>query len=330
MNIGLLARADNGGIAAQAIEFAENLPIFSTLLVDLGDKGRGHMHNYDWPNCTEVQGPRIDDVPRVLKFLDGLDVVLSIETFYGGQVIELATAYGIQTVRYANPELYKNEEEAHVVLPTEWERDRLPWATVIPQGVSAQSSARVRTGPAKTLLHFTSPAMMDRNGTKDFHAAMSMVNESFRVIIVGPAVYQYERSQKHEWIEVTHYAPDRLGHYTDEVDLLVLPRKYGGLSLPMLEAASFGIPTLAPDLSPQNAWFSPDALVPIDHRDMVNMVGGAFNVYSIHVKSLADRLDQLAKEPLTDLSTAALSFAERNSWKFVAPQWSDYFDNLFI
>lgn len=328
--IGLIARADNGGIAAQSQEFAKALPIEATLIVDLGDKGRGPNYPFDWPIPHYVDGPDIQDRPTVEAFLDRVDVVLSVETFYGTMVIDLARRRNIPTVRYANPELYKNEEESHVVLPTEWEMDRIPHATFIPQGISTLPNAKefVRDRPAKNLLHVSAPAMLDRNGTADFFAALAHTHNSFNVTIVGQDNRNYFRHGKHNYITYSEFRENRFEYYTEDIDLAILPRRYGGLSLPMLEAASFGIPTLTTDLSPQNKWFTHDNLIPTIHSDLVNMVGGKFPVYSCDIPALSYRLDRYATQSLGFISRQAIGFAEHHSWKRIAPLWLEYFATI--
>lgn len=327
MRIGLVARQDCGGLAAQSIEFARNLPIAATMVVDLGDLGRGPSFDYPWVNPIHVKGPWIDDLAQVRWFLNEVDVVLSIETFYGAMITELAGMRHIPTVRYVNPELYRNEGESHVVLPTNWERDRVPQATVIPQGVTLPINAVVRDKPVATILHMASPAMMDRNGTSDFHAAINHTNLGFRIIVAGPQTKTYALEGRHDWVYDTSYRQDRLTLYSDDIDVLVMPRRFGGLCLPMLEAASFGIPTIALDVSPQNGWFS-KGLVPSEGFDTISMVGGNFEVHRTNIPLLTGMIDFYSQNSLRELSMDALEWARSNSWEVITPIWMEFFTKI--
>lgn len=331
MKIGLLVRADNGGLGAQSLEFAQNLPIHSTLVVSLGDKGRGKARELQWENPFYVTGPHIEDVPTVDAFLEDLDVVISIETFYGSLVLDRARKFHIRTVRYSNPELYKAEGEDRVVVPTDWLLHKMPGATeVIRQGMTLAPDIDdlVRTGPAKTLMHFTAPAMLDRNGSASFHAALAHTKQRFDVKVYGPRTLTRPTGRNHRWWFVDRYIPDRFGHYSESIDLLVLPRRYAGLSLPMLEAASRGIPTLTTNIAPQSQWFSERALVPVLERELVPMVGGRIPVYKADVKALARRLDELALDPITQLSEEAITWAKTHSWELVKPEWMNYLERV--
>lgn len=333
MRIGLIARSDNGGIAAQSLAFAEHLPIEVTLVVDLQDKGRGPLHSYDWPNPIHVAGPQINDFQAVNWFLDQCDVILTVETFYNGLIIDLARRRGIPRVRYANPELYKPEGETHIVLPTTWEIERFekyPNVTMIRQGIDIPDNIdeMKRDRNAQVLLHMTAPAMLDRNGTIQFFGALNKCRQSFVAKIVGPNRLKYHESGKQQYIYETKYVKDRFAWYSDDIDLLVLPRRYAGLSLPMLEAASRGIPTITTDLSPQNTWFGPDALVKADTGIPMPMVGGQFRVHTVDVDALARKLDHLAKQSIAPLSQMAIEWAKYHSWELVAPEWMTYLENL--
>lgn len=331
MRIGLVARQDCGGLAAQSLEFAKNLPITATMVVDLGELGRGPSFGYDWPMPIHVKGPWIDDLVSVRNFLNEVDVVLSIETFYGEMITELAKYRGIPTVRYANPELFKQEGESHVVLPTNWELNRMLQygATVIPQGVTMPERTMdfVRHHEARTIMHFAAPAMMDRNGTLDFHAAMSHTRKGFTVKVAGPRDKIYVQGPQHDWHYDSEFRQNRLDFYTPDVDLLVLPRRYGGLCLPMLEAASYGIPTIAPDLSPQNEWFK-EGLVPTEGYDSIPMVNGSFRVHKTDIMQLTNTIDRYGSVSIKELSEHALTWAKSNSWEEVTPIWIDYFSKI--
>lgn len=329
MRIGLIARQDSGGLAAQSLEFAKNLPIAATFVVDLGEVGRGDTFPYDWHNPLYVKGPWIDELEKVRWFLDQVDVVLSIETFYGAMVTELASMRGIPTVRYVNPELYRDEGESHVVLPTHWEADRVQQATIIPQGVTIPEGINemVRDRPLKTILHMSAPAMMDRNGTADFHASVNHCRSTFKIIVAGAQNLIYEENPKHEWIHDKEIRSDRLSRYTPEIDLLVLPRRFGGLCLPMLEAASYGIPTLTLDVSPQNLWPGTIRTEPIGY-DLINMVGGKFSVYRSDYAALTEAMDAYADTSLKFKSEQSINWAKSNSWDIIAPMWMEYFEGI--
>lgn len=327
VRIGLIARDDCGGLAAQSQEFANNLPIDSTLVVQLGKKGRGTSFPFEWPNSLTVKGPWIDDLATCRQFVDQVDVVLSIETFYGPMILELAKQKGIPTVRYANPELYKREGETHVVLPTHWESERFPDAVVIPQGVTRQL-ATLRTGAAKHLLHVQAPAMMDRNGTGDFHVAMAHIQRPLKATIVGQGTLNHTQSSRHEYIYDQNFHQNRFDIFANDIDLLVLPRKYGGLSLPMLEAASFGIGIITTDLMPQREWLPLDSLVSISGSTIIKMVGGDFPVNDVDVYQLTKRIERFTNESIEDLSRASLVLADAYSWANVTPLWLDYFARI--
>ena len=138
--------------------------------------------------------------------------------------------------------------------------------------------------------------MLDRNGTDSLLDALRYCRTPFEVLVRGrddlPVTIGMTR--------ITRLPP--AAHYWDayppEADLMVLPRRYGGLSLSMQEAAAAGLPTVTLDIEPQRQWTDPAGLVAATvHRPQVPRRGGRFDVWTCHPRALAHRLDDLAQHP---------------------------------
>lgn len=332
--LGIVARADAGGLASQSLEVCRHLDPELVLLVDLGSRGRGPSIPGRYANHDVIRstGPRLE--PRkVRQFLSGVDVVFSIETFYDG-LVEEARARKVERVLSVNPELFRGALDQHAdryLLPTPWRADRLPvTAEVLPQPVSLDRfDARVpeRTDPP-TFVHVPAPAMLDRNGTEAVLEAVSLTREAFRLLITGPVSSGYDGTT---WSAGERATVEMLPHterewwevYPPEAEALILPRRYGGLSLPMLEAAAAGMAVVTTDLEPQRQWFPHESLVPCPSATPVGMRGGRFPVHTVDALVLAARLDELARDALLRyrLGKEARAWAEENSWERWLPAW---------
>jgi len=91
--------------------------------------------------------------------------------------------------------------------------------------------------------------------------------------------------------------------YTD-LDALILPRRYGGLSLTTNEALMSGLPVLMPDISPNNQ------LLPRDWLYKAHLAGQfktrtMVDVYATHPHVLAKKIDWLVKQDLHKLKVDA-------------------------
>lgn len=338
--IGLIARDDAGGIAAQSIDFAKHLQPEATLVVQLGDKGRGERTFDAWPNPLYTQvsfGAKswLSDTSLVSHFVSQVDVILTIETFYGPLIHEVAEQAGVKTVRYVNPELYRHEPCDQEVLPSEWEANRFPGTPIILQGVAApKENVKLRTD-LKTVLHQAAPAMLDRNGTNVFLTALEYTDHPLNVIIHGPL----DGMQKHAISQLTHkhdiyvmhgQKSNRWDIYQTDIDLLVYPRRYGGNSLTLLEAAACGIPILTTDCPPQNQWFPQDCLVPVTHVKTQHFIGGKYQMHTTDATQLATNIDKLYENPinLQQLSYYSLHFAKTRNWRNITPHWQQLFQTL--
>jgi glycosyltransferase involved in cell wall biosynthesis len=112
--------------------------------------------------------------------------------------------------------------------------------------------------------------------------------------------------------------------------VLLLPRRYGGLSLPMMEALSCGIPVLMTDADPQRAVLPPGMLVRSHESRRFQGQSGIIPLSDADVPTLAARLDALSRDAgaVERLSKEADLLAEAMSWEHVAAGWFALLDRL--
>lgn len=328
------ARADSGGLSAQTLEFARHMQPERVLLMDLGERGRGPADRSWYPDATVAEGCTMNDERLIARFLRDVDVLWGAETFYSARLVEMARRVGVRTILQANPELYGMDSDNppdEVWLPTSWEADRIPGAQVVPVPVARDRLPfRLRT-EAKTFLHVAAPAFHDRNGTRLLLGALRFVRNPCRVIIRGPEktalpAAAYRSRWRHIEIVVDESTTsDYWATYPDEADVLVLPRRYGGLSLPMREAASLGMPVLTLDLEPQREWLPAESFIGAKRGRFVPMVGGRFMVHDADPRELAQRMDRLIAEPdlVEKMSRASDEWAESLSWDRLLPVYRE-------
>lgn len=320
MKLGLIARGDDGGLGNMTWEFFRHLTPDRTLVIDLGARGRGPTHPERFPGAVVNAGMDHEiDESLIRRFCDGLDVVYSAETFYRDSFTAIARSVGCATVLHAMPELFRRDHAAPdaVWVPTPWQLRRMPAETlVIPVPVARDRSAFRQRDRAVTFLHPAAPAFHDRNGRRAFVDALAEVESPITAILAGGDKPPPIRTET----VTVDWRPEPTVDYWAlyaEADVLVLPRRYAGLSLPMQEALSSGMALIASDLSPQNHWRPfPGHLVRATVSHEVRMVGGSFPVHNVAPIALARAIDALASDPdgVVASSQRADRIAESLDW----------------
>ena len=331
MTLGMICRADDGGLGSQTWEAFRHLHPAKTLVVHTAHKARGRAHEDRYPSSPQCavrfthEGPSARDVDWLI---DGPTVLFSVETFYAGRLLNAATEKQIRTVLLANPEMHDRRLAAdEVFVPTRWRADLVPDAQLLPAPVDRVRLPFRARNEARTLYHVASPAFHDRNGTDLVVAAAAKMNEPCRLLIRGGG-RRPGRGERIGRVEVTW-----LGHHDGayheawpaDVDLLVLPRRFGGLSLPMQEAASLGIPIVTLDVAPQDEWLPPSARVAATVDRTVPVKGGTIDIWTCAPAALAERLDHFVRSPdlVAEHSTLASQWADSLSWDRLRPRYEE-------
>lgn len=339
--LGVIGRADHGGIAAQTLSVARNMPnVEACLVLDLGKKGRGPFDPTPWLKLDcDVRVARYPFGDADLDWIiDASDVIYEPEgpPPFRDDFVQRCGFAETEFVIHVNPELWRTRYDGPTVtkaLPTSWHADRFPDATFLPMPVDTRRF-QPREGPitAARFFHLAAPAMDDRNGTGLVRAALPYVGSTCTLTtrgvltIDGDDAPQLSASQTVGNVAVRHFpaAPTPEDVYPTACNVLVLPRRYGGLSLPMLEAAALGWPIVSLDLPPQDEWLPLTTRVPVSETPTYTpMIGGSEAVYDARPEDLAAVLDLLATDRLVfaDARDASLAHAAANSWDTLLPRW---------
>ena len=331
VKVGLLARSEDRGLGLQSWEFFRHMHPDRTLHVDMGELARGFpSHPERFPGATNVrfEGGQFDRT-TIRNWLDGLDVVVSCETFYDWRMVDWARDMGVATVCQVNPEFYKHDIEraSHPTAwwaPSPWLIDRLPDTTrLVPVPVAAERFPM--TIPERTdrlrVLHIAGHrAANDRNGTLQLLTALRAVSEPMLVRLLSQDS-RLPRNRPRHGVEVVNEAGGRENYWDlyDDADVLVLPRRYGGLCLPVQEAMASGLAVVMTDCPPNDWWPTIRTRAPI--RGTMNTGLGKLPMHAAEPRDLARMLSRLAAEPefVTDYQARSLGWAETHSWDALRP-----------
>lgn len=344
MKLGLIARCENRGLGIQTWEVYRHLPFDRVLVVDMRHRyrtGEGYEHHFDrYPGALILRDDQMCD-ETVRPWLAGLDVVFTAETPYWFGLYDLARELGVKTVCQANPEFYRYPKEPHlprpdvILNPSTWLMERMPGAAHLPLPVDRDRIGYRHRTEARTFLHVAGHrAIHDRNGTRTVMGAIGKLREPCRVVIRSqsplPTSPFAARAPRHVEVDVRVGDVDDYWRLYDEGDVFLAPRRYGGQSLPLNEAAAAGMAILTTDCEPQRSMLPPEALLPAWPRGRFDSQSGEVEVMDVVARVLAARMDELVRDPsiVERLSKASDGWAESISWGTLRPRYMALFSDL--
>lgn len=262
MRIGLIAFSTDTGLGNQTFEFYKHMKPTKTLLIDLSAMNGMETHHDRFPDAQIVQGiPNCNDMAWLAS---GVDLIFVCETPLNYCLFEKAKAAGIPVVLQYNYEFldYLNQPQlappAVLAAPSWWHKDDVISKNIAPVvdlfvPVNGERIRPREITVCRTMFHIAGKqAHMDRNGTITFIRAATKCGNQFKYKIYA------QKLDQETWREIDRSPIDfeiieNVEKYEDmyaDGDVLVIPRKYGGLCLPMQEALAAGIPVIMPNVSP--------------------------------------------------------------------------------
>lgn len=276
--IGLIARSDNTGLGIQTHEFYKHIQPDKTMVVDVSKLNNLPLHNYRYPGAKVVTDQM--SIADIKEFLDGLKVIFCCETPYNYDLFRIARNRGVKIILQYNYEFLDMKRAADIyypdvfAAPSEWhiEDVKKEFRNVLhlPVPVNRELLLFAEKKKYKRFLHIAgNAATHDRNGTAATIGAFASLNNLDIELVVkcfnkGAVEKLPKPAAKNIYIDVhntTNYEHNYMGF-----DAMILPRKYGGLCLPMQEALSCGMSVIMTDISPNNHILPKEWLVPVQNK----------------------------------------------------------------
>jgi glycosyltransferase involved in cell wall biosynthesis len=336
VKIGLIARGEDRGLGNLTREWARHMDPVRTLLIRpqaaVDAQLAQHCAWFD-PDALRATFAGELDEQLMRRFLQGLDVVYSAETFYDWRMCDIARELGVRTVCHAMPEYWKHTPNPtnrfHDPappdvwwVPTRWRLDHLPEQTrVVPVPVPLDRFEQVpRTTAENTAIRWLhvvgSRAHADRNGTRIFIGALQHLRGEHVVELrsQGETFYAPRVGRKVHVIVKTAEVEDYWRLY-DDADALVLPRRYGGLCLPAIEGMGAGLALVMPDVEPQRSEW-PIITIPAEFKNRITTSAGNIPICAPDERELAQTMNWHAMHPgaLRDRQSESLRWARMHSW----------------
>jgi len=311
VTFGLIVRATETGLGYQTREIYRHLNPDLTVVIDMSQVP-GHAQDrqhFDWyPDgiVTTWRGVRTPLINKsVVRQLAEMDTVMSVETWYDLAIPREAR----RSILYVNPELFGREPATQYWVPTSWLVDRLPPHTrVVPMPVNTDLPWEAGEG----LLHVDGVgAAADRNGLEITLRAAKAAGVDVNVA-----------SQQAD----LNLAYGTRVEAADPVDLyrhgsvLIMPRRYGGLSLPVQEAMAAGLAVVMPDCAPNpQTW--PVKTFGGKWGGKVALPGGLIRQYVPDWRDLASVLRDMGWVP--EYQERSRIWAASHSWDLLGDTWRE-------
>lgn len=312
IKLGLIAFANDGGLGAQTRRLAKMLNPDRILVIDSSGFSRNKEQHLEWykdydyftcngfPNNTDVQ-----------KFLPNLTHVLTAENPYNFGIVWWGQKQGTKILCQSNYEFCDNLQQPWLpvpdkfLMPSYWKlqemeerfgKDRVMYLPppIDPSEFEKARSVNLKRKGKKRFLHIIgTAAMTDRNGTLDLIDSISLAKSDFELVIksqhpLSMDVFLDDPRVKYELNNVPV-----ISDLYEGFDALLLPRRWGGLSLTTNEALMSGMPVLMTDISPNNSLLPEKWLVPA-------VLKGRFparlpvEFYSVDHQKYAQKIDEVA------------------------------------
>lgn len=341
MKIGLIARMDKTGLGIQTQEIFENLRPHKTLVVDISEYNQTAQH----PEWYENKGLTVKFhkgflTPEAMDWITtDVDVLFSCEIFYGYEVVKLAKERGVKTALQYNAEFLDYFCDPWIqfpdllLAPSVWMIDRVKKVAegkarveYLPLPINRKKiQYKPRKGGGRFLHIAGRETYQDRNGTMNFIHALRLCKNPVKAVIKTQHALPVSGGPN---LEIQDEIPNYADLYKDE-DVLVLPRKYGGLCLPLNEAMAAGMAILMTNCDPQNSFLRPESLMPF-HRTTYFESKTQVAVNHVHAKDIAEKMDYLYEHPgmIEFLSNYSNHLADEWSWENMKPQYLKVLESL--
>lgn len=350
MKIGLLAYSSQTGLGIQTHNFFRHMNPVKVLAVDLSFSNRMTVDHGRFPGCRVARGyPTDADMDWLAT---DVDLVFVCENPLNYHLYQACRERGVHVVSQYNFEfldyfLHPDWLRPSALLsPTEWGIDRVRNLNVapvfrLPVPVDRGLHPFRQIDRLETFVHVIGrPTAQDRNGTMAFLSAARAIGPQYKYKVFYQSPGD-ERAQEYffpvaqallecqDIVEIVADVPDNAELFSSG-EVLVLPRKYGGLCLPANEALSCGMPVVMTNVSP-----NVDLL---DHEWLCNSRrAGTFegrdwvDVFEPDVDSLVEVMLRFGDDDFMSVANQnAGRIADRMGWDILKPVYDDCLERVCL
>lgn len=328
--LGIVVFSSHTGLGYQSRRLTQFLKPERILLIDNSSFTKNTDQHPEW--YEGFQGYQIKGFPTrkaCATFLEGLTHLYVIENPLNWDLITIAKLKGIKTYIASNYEFCDNLIKPHLplpdvfLMPSYWmiedmekrygkeKVEYLPPPVFPEEFMQAREENFSRKVDRKRFIHIVGTlAAKDRNGTLVLLEALKYTKNDFDLVIKTQHVLPPEYNCFDHRVRFQTGSAPEVGDMYKDFDAMILPRRFGGLCLPMQEAMMSGLPVIMPDISPNNKILPEDWLVSSVWQESL-VTRTAIDLYEASPKALAKKIDEFCKKDLEKDKIDAFDLAHR-------------------
>lgn len=329
MKIGLIARCETArGIAIQSKNFYDHMPVERVLLVRMPRPDCTEAPHW-YPGATHVPYDIVrHELPEVTVrgWLEGLDVVFTVETPNDWRIPLWCREMGVKLVIQGNPEFVRHMNDPNLPhpdewwWPTSWRFDSLPPGRLMPVPMDRWVASPPEDDGKLHLVHVVGRrAFADRNGTDQLAQIIRSVRARVVLSVYGldEQLPEFRRLPNVEYRLFPAGVDEGWKMYEGQ-HALVLPRRYGGLCLPALEAGSGGLVVVMPDCPPNQELAAVRG--PVHRFRPINLACGPARCADVQPVNFAEEINTLATPDVYHAAAVAQRLLV-NTWEDWKPRY---------
>lgn len=340
MKLGIIVRADETGLGYQTRNLTYMLKPDRIMVIDSSYFNKGAEQHFEW--YDGFRGFVSNGFPsnqEVQLFANGLTHIITCEIPYNYHLFTYAKTRGIKTYLQFNYEFFdelKNKfpKPYKYVAPSRWHEEDLqkynptylPPPTFASDFKQARDMNMQRTGHRRFLHVMGRQAARDRNGTNDLIRAIKLCKEDFELVISVQQKTEEIEQNNDKRITIREASIKNQEDLYKGFDAMIMPRRYGGLCLPMNEALLSGLPVIMTDISPNNKVLNNEWLVESSVKETFQ-TRTIIDCYEADTNKLAQKIDWLASishDELTSIKASALDIGlEKFSADSLKPKYTE-------
>lgn len=351
MRIGVIGYQSKTGIGIMVDDFAEKLGAVAQLLIPHDEaEGLSPSNNRTMVYSNTWAPPR--DV--VAAFADLVDVVITVESDWGGKVFPVLREKGVKIVllpmfEWWNAELPMNEYVDLFICTTMQCYKGIPFKNkiFIPCPVDTHKiKYRHRTGKPKRFVHNAGNlGIGGRKGTLETVRAFSQVKNQNLTLRVNSQVGLPDEIKLFCQLPI-HLYVNNFENYEDTYeygDVLIYTPHYDGQALVSAEAMAAGLPVISIDAEPMNehwkiyggpwgfdpfpGWSKCDILVDVKSSVNAQTLNPKSLCHYVDEEALTKTIELAAKVDMDEISTSNRKIAEKCfSWDVCLPFYKHYLE----
>ena len=308
--LGIIVRSDNSGLGIQTRNLCKMLKPSRVLVVNSEPFNGNEQHN-EWYSDYECHFTQAWPTNlECARFMRGLTHCLTAETVYNPTIFSLARIHNVKVFIQPNWEFLDHIRDRRMPQPTKWlmpsywfleeMQSMFPNTIYLPPPTSSEDFSIPRnnnlskTGKRRFLHIMGRVASHDRNGTFDVINALKFSTADFELVIRSQfPIKEYMDTAKDERITFEISNIENQSEIYDGFDMMIFPRRYAGLALPMNEALMNAIPVVMSNISPNNKILPSEWLVDAEKVDSF-MARMQLDIHKTDYIYLGNKLDWFA------------------------------------